>query len=171
MTWKLAPAPSIPRPRVRSGRSRGRQPSSALAPARRPFGENPNRLQHYYQFRSSSNRRHPISRIYLKSLAAIGIDSKIHDIRFFEDDGKAPRSAPGDSAGNAGAAWGASSPISSKSRASNARRSRRADLAERLAMYVQGVDNVFALNFNGREGAEKISYGDVFCKPSGIFPA
>ena len=33
---------------------------------------------------------------------------------------------------------------------------------ERLAMYVQGVDNVYDLNFNGREGAEKISYGDVF---------
>ena len=33
---------------------------------------------------------------------------------------------------------------------------------ERLAMYVQGVDNVFALNFNGREGAQKVSYGDVF---------
>jgi glycyl-tRNA synthetase alpha chain len=33
---------------------------------------------------------------------------------------------------------------------------------ERLAMYVQGVDNVYALNFNGREGAEKVTYGDVF---------
>src|SRR5690606_17665886 len=33
---------------------------------------------------------------------------------------------------------------------------------ERLAMYVQGVDNVYDLNFNGREGAEKVTYGDVF---------
>jgi len=36
---------------------------------------------------------------------------------------------------------------------------------ERLAMYVQGVDRVFDLNFNGREGERKVTYGDVFCRP------
>jgi glycyl-tRNA synthetase alpha subunit len=57
-----------------------------------------------------------------------------------------------------------SSPISSRSAASNARRS-AGELTyglERLAMYVQGVDNVYDLNFNGREGADKVTYGDVF---------
>ena len=42
------------------------------------------------------------------------------------------------------------------------RRPARVGVHPRLAMYVQGVDNVFALNFNGREGDDKISYGDVF---------
>jgi glycyl-tRNA synthetase alpha chain len=80
--------------------------------------------------------------------------------------GKARRWAPGDSAGNAGAtAWKSRqftyfqqvcgiecAPVSGELTYG----------LERLAMYVQGVDNVYDLNFNGQEGAEKVTYGDVF---------
>ena len=66
-----------------------------VQPSRRPtdgrYGENPNRLQHYYQYqvimKPSPNN---IKNIYLKSLAAIGIDVKKHDIRFVEDDWESP---------------------------------------------------------------------------------
>ena len=73
--------------------------------------------------------------------------------------GRSRRSAPGGSAGSAGAtAWRCrSSPTSSRSPASNARRS-SGELTyglERLAMYVQGVESVYDLNFNGREGARE----------------
>jgi glycyl-tRNA synthetase alpha chain len=66
-----------------------------VEPSRRPtdgrYGENPNRLQHYYQFQvilkpSPDN----IQELYLESLAAIGIDAKAHDIRFVEDDWESP---------------------------------------------------------------------------------
>ena len=66
-----------------------------VQPSRRPsdgrYGENPNRLQHYYQFQviikpSPDN----IKQLYLKSLSAIGIDHKLHDIRFVEDDWESP---------------------------------------------------------------------------------
>ncbi len=140
-------------------------------PSRRPtdgrYGENPNRLQHYYQFQvilkpSPDN----LQQLYLDSLAAIGIDNRLHDIRFVEDDWESPTLG----------AWGLGwecwcdgmevsqftyfqqvagfecSPVSGELTYG----------LERLAMYVQGVDNVYDLNFNGREGAEKISYGDVF---------
>jgi len=110
-----------------------------------------------------------IQELYLKSLAAIGVDSALHDIRFVEDDWESRRS-------RLGLGWEcwcdgmevSQFIISSRSLASNARRS-PAELTyglERLAMYVQGVDRVYDLNFNGRDGAERVSYGDVFCKPS-----
>ena len=66
-----------------------------VQPSRRPadgrYGDNPNRLQHYYQFQviikpSPKN----IKQIYLKSLSAIGIDTKLHDVRFVEDDWESP---------------------------------------------------------------------------------
>ena len=78
-------------------RSLGPKPWKAayVQPSRRPtdgrYAENPNRLQHYYQFQviikpSPKN----IKQTYLKSLAAIGIDVKNHDIRFVEDDWESP---------------------------------------------------------------------------------
>lgn len=102
-----------------------------VQPSRRPtdgrYGENPNRLQHYYQYQvilkpNPSN----LQELYLGSLEAIGLDPLLHDIRFVEDDWKARRSALGVSAGSAGAtAWKCrSSPISNRSAASNARRFR-----------------------------------------------
>ncbi len=100
-----------------------------VQPSRRPkdgrYGENPNRLQHYYQFQVILKPNPPnLQELYLASLKAIGVDLTLHDIRFVEDDWESRRSAPGGSAGNAGATgWrSASSPISSRSRASNARR-------------------------------------------------
>ncbi len=87
-------------------RSLGPKPWKAayVQPSRRPtdgrYGENPNRLQHYYQFQviikpSPSN----IKKLYLKSLSVIGIDSKNHDIRFVEDDWESP------TLGAAGLGW------------------------------------------------------------------
>ncbi len=102
-----------------------------VQPSRRPkdgrYGDNPNRLQHYYQFQvilkpSPDN----LQELYLGSLKAIGIDVSLHDIRFVEDDWESP------TLGAWGLAWecwcvgwkSRNSPISSRSRASNARRSR-----------------------------------------------
>jgi glycyl-tRNA synthetase alpha chain len=66
-----------------------------VQPSRRPkdgrYGENPNRLQHYYQFQVILKPSPPdIQELYLKSLAAIGVDSHLHDIRFVEDDWESP---------------------------------------------------------------------------------
>jgi len=66
-----------------------------VQPSRRPkdgrYGENPNRLQHYYQFQVTLKPSpDDIQDLYLKSLAAIGIDTTVHDIRFVEDDWESP---------------------------------------------------------------------------------
>ena len=142
-----------------------------VQPSRRPkdgrYGENPNRLQHYYQFQVILKPSPAdLQDLYLKSLYAIGIDPKTHDIRFVEDDWESPTLG----------AWGLGwecwcdgmevsqftyfqqvagfecSPVSGELTYG----------LERLAMYVQGVDNVYDLNFNGRDGDEKVTYGDVF---------
>src|SRR4051794_9636468 len=154
-------------------RSLGPKPWKAayVQPSRRPkdgrYGENPNRLQHYYQFQVILKPSPPdIQELYLNSLAAIGVDSGLHDIRFVEDDWESPTLG----------AWGLGwecwcdgmevsqftyfqqvagiecSPVSGELTYG----------LERLAMYVQGVENVYDLNFNGLEGANKITYGDVF---------
>jgi glycyl-tRNA synthetase alpha chain len=142
-----------------------------VQPSRRPkdgrYGENPNRLQHYYQFQVILKPSPPdLQDLYLKSLAAIGIDSKIHDIRFVEDDWESP------TLGAWGLGWECWCDGMEVSQFTYFQQVAGVECApvsgeltfglERLAMYVQGVDNVFALNFNGREGTEKISYGDVF---------
>jgi glycyl-tRNA synthetase alpha chain len=93
-----------------------------VQPSRRPkdgrYGENPNRLQHYYQYQvvlkpSPAN----IQELYIDSLRALGIDPNAHDIRFVEDDWESPPSAPGAWAGRSGwTAWRSpSSPTSRKS--------------------------------------------------------
>src|ERR1700730_2602201 len=66
-----------------------------VQPSRRPkdgrYGENPNRLQHYYQFHVILKPAPPnLQELYLQSLAAIGIDQHLHDIRFVEDDWENP---------------------------------------------------------------------------------
>ncbi len=132
-------------------RALGPRPWNAayVQPSRRPkdgrYGENPNRLQHYYQFQvilKPSPR--DMQELYLQSLYAIGIDPGIHDIRFVEDDWESP------TLGAWGLGW--ECPVSGELTYG----------LERLAMYVQGVENVFDLNFNGREDARKVTYGDVF---------
>jgi glycyl-tRNA synthetase alpha chain len=66
-----------------------------VQPSRRPkdgrYGENPNRLQHYYQYQVALKPSPPdIQELYLESLIAIGVDPKVHDIRFVEDDWESP---------------------------------------------------------------------------------
>ena len=150
-------------------RSLGPKPWKAayVQPSRRPkdgrYGENPNRLQHYYQFQvilkpSPANSQD----LYLDSLRRLGIDPLAHDIRFVEDDWESPTLG----------AWGLGwevwcdgmevtqftyfqqvggiecDPVS-------------VELTyglERLAMYIQGVENVYDLDFNGAG----VRYGDVF---------
>jgi glycyl-tRNA synthetase alpha chain len=138
-----------------------------VQPSRRPkdgrYGENPNRLQHYYQYQVILKPSPVDSQgVYLESLKSFGIDPLDHDIRFVEDDWESP------TLGASGLGWEvwldgmeitqftyfqqvggiALSPIS-------------VELTyglERIAMYLQGVNNVFDLKFNDAG----VSYGDVF---------
>jgi len=138
-----------------------------VQPCRRPtdgrYGENPNRLGHYYQYQVMLKPSPPnLQELYLGSLTAIGIDPLKHDIRFVEDDWESPTLG----------AWGLGwevwcdgmevtqftyfqqvggfecRPVSGELTYG----------LERLAMYIQGVDNVFDLKFND----SGVSYGDVF---------
>ncbi len=159
-------------------RALGEKPWNAayVQPSRRPkdgrYGENPNRLQHYYQFQvilkpSPAN----IQELYLESLRKLGIDPLAHDIRFVEDDWESPTLG----------AWGLGwevwldgmevtqftyfqqvggiecKPISGEITYG----------LERLAMYIQGVENVYDLDFNGRG----VTYGEVFLKNEQQFSA
>jgi glycyl-tRNA synthetase alpha chain len=142
-----------------------------VQPSRRPkdgrYGENPNRLQHYYQFQAILKPSPAdIQELYLKSLARIGIDQKLHDIRFVEDDWESPTLG---ASGLGWECWCDGMEISQFTYFQQVAGFECAPVSgeltyglERLAMYVQGVENVFDLNFNGREGAEKVTYGDVF---------
>ena len=140
-----------------------------VQPSRRPsdgrYGENPNRLQHYYQFQVIMKPAPAdIQDLYLASLKALGVDPARHDIRFVEDDWESP------TLGAAGLGWEVwcdgmevtqftyfqqvggieCDPVA-------------AELTyglERLAMYIQGVENVFDLDFNGRG----VTYRDVFLR-------
>jgi glycyl-tRNA synthetase alpha chain len=142
-----------------------------VQPSRRPtdgrYGENPNRLQHYYQFQvilkpSPEN----IQQLYLDSLAAIGLDASLHDVRFVEDDWESP------TLGAWGLGWECWCDGMEVSQFTYFQQVAGFECSpvpgeityglERLAMYVQGVENVYDLNFNGREGDEKVTYGDVF---------
>jgi glycyl-tRNA synthetase alpha chain len=141
-----------------------------VQPSRRPtdgrYGENPNRLQHYYQFQvvlkpSPDN----IQELYLDSLKELGLDPLVHDIRFVEDNWESPTLG----------AWGLGwevwlngmevtqftyfqqvggldcKPVSGEITYG----------LERIAMYLQGVESVFDLLWtDGPEG--KVLYGDVF---------
>ena len=142
-----------------------------VQPSRRPkdgrYGENPNRLQHYYQFQVILKPSpDDIQELYLKSLVAIGIDPRLHDIRFVEDDWESP------TLGAWGLGWECWCDGMEVSQFTYFQQVAGFECApvsgeltyglERLAMYVQGVDRVFDLNFNGREGAQKVTYGDVF---------
>ncbi len=152
-------------------RALGPDPWSAayVQPCRRPkdgrYGENPNRLQHYYQYQvimkpSPANAQD----LYLQSLYRLGIDPALHDLRFVEDDWESPTLG----------AWGLGwevwcdgmevtqftyfqqvggiecNPVSFELTYG----------LERLAMYLQGKENVYDLDFNGRG----VKYGDVFLR-------
>ncbi len=142
-----------------------------VQPSRRPkdgrYGENPNRLQHYYQFQVILKPSPlDIQDLYLDSLRAIGIDPLNHDIRFVEDDWESP------TLGAWGLGWEVWCDGMEVSQFTYFQQVGGFDCdpvageltygLERLAMYVQGVNRVFDLNFNGREGKDKVTYGDVF---------
>jgi glycyl-tRNA synthetase alpha chain len=154
-------------------RALGPKPWNAayVQPSRRPkdgrYGENPNRLQHYYQFQVILKPSPPdLQDLYLNSLAAIGIDARLHDIRFVEDDWESPTLGAW---GLGWECWCDGMEVSQFTYFQQVAGFECAPVAgeltyglERLAMYVQGVENVYDLNFNGGEGAAKVTYGDVF---------
>ncbi len=142
-----------------------------VQPSRRPkdgrYGENPNRLQHYYQYQVILKPSPPnLQDLYLQSLAAIGIDAKVHDIRFAEDDWESP------TLGAWGLGWECWCDGMEVSQFTYFQQGAGFECApvsgeltyglERLAMYVQGVENVYDLNFNGLDGEKRVTYGDVF---------
>ena len=150
-------------------RSLGPKPWKAayVQPSRRPkdgrYGENPNRLQHYYQFQvilkpSPDN----IQDLYLRSLAEIGLDASLHDIRFVEDDWESP------TLGAWGLGWEVWCDGMEVTQFTYFQQMGGFDCKpvageltyglERLAMYIQNVDNVYDLRFNDAG----VSYGDVF---------
>jgi glycyl-tRNA synthetase alpha chain len=154
-------------------RALGPKPWNAafVQPSRRPkdgrYGENPNRLQHYYQFQVMLKPSpDDLQDLYLKSLYAIEIDPRLHDLRFVEDDWESP------TLGAWGLGWECWCDGMEVSQFTYFQQFAGFECApvsgeltyglERLAMYVQGVDRVFDLNFNGRDDAKRVTYGDVF---------
>jgi len=136
-----------------------------VEPSRRPtdgrYGENPNRLQHYYQYQvimkpSPLN----IQELYLNSLRSFGIDPLDHDIRFVEDDWESP------TVGAWGLGWEVWLDGMEISQFTYFQQVGGIDVKpvcaeltygiERIAMYIQGIDNVYDLQWN-----ERIRYGDV----------
>jgi glycyl-tRNA synthetase alpha chain len=154
-------------------RALGPKPWNAayVQPSRRPkdgrYGENPNRLQHYYQFQVIMKPSPAdILDLYLGSLDAIGIDTTLNDIRFVEDDWESP------TLGAWGLGWEVWCNGMEVTQFTYFQQVGGYDCApvsgeityglERLAMYVQGVDRVYDLNFNGRQDDRRLTYGDVF---------
>ena len=155
-------------------RSLGPKPWNAayVQPCRRPtdgrFGANPNRFQHYFQFQvvmkpSPDN----IQELYLGSLDAIGVDRAVHDIRFVEDDWESP------TLGAWGLGWEVWCDGMEVSQFTYFQQVGGIDCRpvtgeityglERLAMYVQGVDNGFDLVYGGKKpDGTPFTYGDVF---------
>lgn len=136
-----------------------------VQPSRRPtdgrYGENPNRLQHYYQFQVILKPSPmDVQKLYLSSLKVLGIDPLEHDIRFVEDDWESP------TLGASGLGWEVwldgmeitqftyfqmagsieLNPISAEITYG----------LERIAMYLQEIDNVYDLKWN-----EQVAYGDL----------
>ena len=137
-----------------------------VQPSRRPtdgrYGENPNRLQHYYQFQVIL-KPSPIDvqKQYLQSLKALGINSLEHDIRFVEDDWESP------TLGASGLGWEVWLDGMEITQFTYFQMAGSIELhpvsveitygLERISMYLQGVDNVYDLQWNNN-----ITYGDVY---------
>jgi len=154
-------------------RALGPRPWAAayVQPSRRPtdgrYGENPNRLQHYYQYQviikpSPEN----LQDLYLGSLEAIGIDMAMHDIRFVEDDWESP------TLGAWGLGWEVWCDGMEVSQFTYFQQVGGHDCRpvsgeltyglERLAMYVLGIDHVMEMPFNAPDAPIPLSYGDMF---------
>ena len=145
-----------------------------VQPSRRPtdgrYGENPNRLQHYYQFQtimkpSPANAQE----LYLGSLEAIGLDVRQHDIRFVEDDWESP------TLGAWGLGWEVWCDGMEVSQFTYFQQVGGLECnpvpleltygLERLAMFVQGIENVYELDWDGvpkDQGGKR--YGDIFLR-------
>lgn len=136
-------------------------------PCRRPtdgrYGENPNRLQHYYQYQVILKPSPPdIQQLYLDSLSVIGIDPMLHDIRFVEDDWESP------TLGAWGLGWEVWCDGMEVTQFTYFQQMGGFDCKpvsgeltyglERLAMYIQGVDSIYDLDYNGAG----MTYGDIF---------
>ena len=147
-----------------------------VQPSRRPtdgrYGENPNRLQHYYQYQVILKPNpEDILEKYFGSLGAIGIDVGAHDIRLVEDDWESP------TLGAWGLGWEVWCDGMEVTQFTYFQQVGGYDCApvsgeityglERLAMYVQGVDNVYDLKFNDAG----MSYGEVFLQAEQEFSA
>jgi len=136
-----------------------------VEPSRRPtdgrYGENPNRLQYYYQYQVILKPSPlDIQDMYLKSLKALGIDPLAHDIRFVEDDWESP------TLGASGLGWEVWLDGMEITQFTYFQQAASIELdpisveltygLERIAMYLQEVDNVFNLKWN-----DSITYGDI----------
>ena len=147
-----------------------------VQPCRRPsdgrYGENPNRLQHYYQFQVMLKPSpDDAQETYLESLKVLGIDSARHDIRFVEDDWESP------TLGASGLGWEVWVDGMEVTQFTYFQQVGGIDCdpvsveftygLERLAMYVQSVENVFDLRWND----DGVTYGDVFLRNEKEFSA
>lgn len=149
-------------------RSLGPEPWRAayVQPSRRPtdgrYGENPNRLQHYYQFQvvlKPSPKE--VQELYLNSLRRFNLDPLEHDIRFVEDDWESP------TLGASGLGWEVWLDGMEISQFTYFQQAGSMDLypvtseitygLERIVMYLQGVNSVYDIQWN-----EQIKYGDIF---------
>ena len=154
-------------------RSLGPKPWSVayVQPSRRPtdgrYGDNPNRLQHYYQFQVLMKPSPPdFQNLYLGSLDAIGIDSQLHDIRFVEDDWESP------TLGAWGLGWEVWCDGMEVSQFTYFQQVGGHDCnpisgeltygLERLAMYILGIDYVMDIPFNDPKASIPLKYGDIF---------
>ena len=138
-----------------------------VQPSRRPadgrYGDNPNRLQHYYQYQVILKPSPADSQeLYLQSLKVLGIDPLIHDIRFVEDDWESPTLG---AAGLGWEVWCDGMEVTQFTYFQQVGGIECNPVAveltyglERLAMYIQGVENVYDIDFNG----QGVTYGEVF---------
>ncbi len=147
-----------------------------VQPSRRPtdgrYGENPNRLQHYYQYQVILKPSpEDVQELYLKSLYTLGINRDLHDIRFVEDDWESP------TLGAWGLGWEVWCDGMEVSQFTYFQQVGGIDCnpvaaeltygLERLAMYIQGVENVFDLDWNGKG----VKYGDIYLQAEQEFSA
>jgi len=136
-----------------------------VQPSRRPtdgrYGENPNRLQHYYQYQVILKPSpHDVQKQYLQSLKVLGVDPLDHDIRFVEDDWESP------TLGASGLGWEVWLDGMEITQFTYFQMAGSIELSpisveltyglERITMYLQEVDNVYDLKWN-----DNITYGDV----------
>ncbi|MDE0950032.1 MAG: glycine--tRNA ligase subunit alpha [Halioglobus sp.] len=141
-----------------------------VQPCRRPtdgrYGENPNRLQHYYQFQVAMKPSpENFQELYLESLTALGVDATVHDIRFVEDNWESP------TLGAWGLGWEVWLNGMEVTQFTYFQQAGGLECypvtgeitygIERIAMYLQGVDSIYDLVWS-KGPAGTVTYGDVF---------